>query len=260
VVLVLGENESVCREGWGEEHRGDRDSLDLPGRQEELARRILALGRPTAALLLNGRPLAVSFLAENCPALMEGWYLGQEGGAAFADALFGDVNPGGRLPITIPRSVGQIPAYYNHKPSRNRSYVWTETSPLYPFGHGLSYTVFRYGAPSLTPDRVAPDGSTVLRVEVTNAGERAGDEVVQLYIRDRIGSVTRPVKELKGFARITLGPGETRAVEFVIGPDLLAFYGPGMRRIVEPGEFDLMVGGSSADVQTVTLTVEPAAS
>ena len=219
-------------------------------------RAVAALGKPVVVLLINGRPLAVNFLAEHIPGIFEGWYLGQEGGAAFADALFGDVNPGGKLPITFPRSVGQIPAFYNHKPSRNRSYLFAESAPLFPFGHGLSYTTFQYGTPRLSAEKIPSGGSATLSVEVTNAGARAGDEVVQLYIRDCVSSVTRPVMELKGFARITLQPGETRTVEFAIAPAQLSFLDRQMRRTVEPGAFEIMVGGSSADVQTVTLEVE----
>ncbi len=257
VLLVIGENESVCREGWSESHRGDRDSLDLPGRQEELVRAVAATGIPAVALLINGRPLAVNYLEEQIPAILEGWYLGQEGGIAFADALFGDINPGGKLPITFPRSTGQIPAYYNHKPSRVRSYLFSDSGPLFPFGYGLSYTTFRYGKPQLSNDHINPDGRTTLSVDVTNAGRLVGDEVVQLYIRDCVSSVTRPVKELKGFRRITLQPGETRTVEFAITPAELSFFDIRMRRVVEPGAFEIMVGTNSVDVQTAMLEVEP---
>ncbi len=153
VLLVIGENETVCREAWGENHLGDRDSLDLPGRQNELVQAVVETGVPMVALLINGRPLSVNYVAEHVNALFEGWYLGQEGGTAFADVLFGDVNPGGKLPITFPRSVGQLPAYYNHKPSARRSYLWAEKTPLFPFGHGLSYTTFEYKNLQVTPAR-----------------------------------------------------------------------------------------------------------
>jgi beta-glucosidase len=258
VVLAIGENESVCREGWSETHRGDRDSLDLPGRQEDLVEALLATGTPVVVLLINGRPLAIPRVVESVPAVFEGWYLGQEGGTAFAEALFGDVNPGGKLPITFPRSTGQIPAYYNHKPSRNRSYLFADGGPLFPFGHGLSYTTFQYGKPALSPARIRADGTTVLSVEVTNAGRRAGDEVVQMYIRDCVSSVTRPVKELKDFRRISLPPGGTRKVEFTVSAAQLSFLDLDMRRVVEPGIFDIMVGTNSVDLQTVQLEVVPA--
>ncbi len=255
VLLVLGENESTCREGWSAEHLGDRDTLDLPGRQDDLARAVLATGTPVVVLLLNGRPLSVVELAERAPAILEGWYLGQETGSAVADVLFGDVNPGGKLPITFPRSVGQLPAFYNHKPSARRGYLFHSNAPLFPFGHGLSYTTFAYGNLRVTPERIAPDDQAVVRVDVTNTGKRAGDEVVQLYLRDQVSSVTRPVMELKGFRRITLQPGETLTVEFGLGPEQLQFLDTQMQWVVEPGLFDVMIGGSSAQVQTVVLEV-----
>lgn len=255
VLLVLGENEATCREGWSAAHLGDRDTLDLPGRQDDLARVVLATGTPAVVLLLNGRPLSIVELAESAPAILEGWYLGQETGTAVADVLFGDVNPGGKLPITFPRSVGQIPAFYNHKPSARRGYLFHSNAPLFPFGHGLSYTTFAYDNLRVTPQQIAPDGAAVVRVEVTNTGRRAGDEVVQLYLRDQISSVTRPVKELKGFRRITLQPGETQTVEFTLTPEHLQFLDADMQRTVEPGLFDVMVGGSSSDLATITLEV-----
>jgi beta-glucosidase len=256
-ILVIGENETVCREAWGEGHLGDRDSLELPGRQDELARRVVETGVPVVVLLINGRPLSVNQIVEQASAVFEGWYLGQEGGKAFADALFGDVNPGGKLPITFPRSVGQIPAYYNHKPSARRSYLWAEKTPLFAFGHGLSYTTFKYNDLQVSPAKIKPDGTAKVRVEVSNTGKRSGDEVVQMYIHDVLTErVTRPVKELKGFRRITLEPGESRTVEFSISANEMAFLNEKMERVVEPGVFEVMVGGSSADVQTVLLEVK----
>ena len=256
VLLVIGENESVCREAWSERHRGDRDTLDLPGRQDELVRKVVETGVPVVALLINGRPLSVNFVAEKINAFFEGWYLGQEGGAAFADALFGDVNPGGRLPISFPRSVGQLPAYYNHKPSADRSYLWADSTPLFPFGYGLSYTSFEYENLQVTPEKIKPDGQAFVSVEVTNTGKHGGDEVVQLYIRDVITeNVTRPVKELKGFQRITLQPGQRRMVEFRLTPEHLSFLNETMQRVVEPGVFEIMVGRSSTEVQTLKFEV-----
>jgi beta-glucosidase len=255
-LLVIGENESVCREAWSASHLGDRDTLDLPGLQNELVEAVIGTGVPTVVLLLNGRPLSINYAAEHANAVLEGWYLGQEGGTAFADVLFGDVNPGGRLPITFPRSVGQLPAYYNHKPSARRGYLFTDKAPLFPFGHGLSYTTFRYENLRLEPAKVPVDGKAAVCVEVTNTGQRAGDEVVQLYIRDLVTNlVTRPVKELKGFRRITLQPGETQTVRFEVGPAQLAFWNEEMKRVVEPGEFEIMVGGSSAELSVVKLDV-----
>lgn len=257
VLLVLGENESVCREAWSEKHLGDRDSLDLPGRQSDLVRAILATGKPTVALLLNGRPLSVGELVEGVNALFEGWYLGQEGGAAFADALFGEINPGGKLPITFPRSVGQLPVYYNHKPSRQRSYLFVDSTPLFPFGYGLSYTRFQYANLRLTPSKIGPTDTVTVSVEVTNVGQRSGDEVVQLYVHDLLsGLVTRPVKELRGFRRITLEPGETQTVHFTLTPADLSFLNENMERVVEAGLFEIMVGGNSQEGLTALLEVE----
>lgn len=257
VLLVLGENESVCREAWSEKHLGDRDSLDLPGRQNELARAIIEIGKPTVVLLLNGRPLSVNYLVERANAIFEGWYLGQEGGTAFADVLFGEVNPGGKLPITFPRSVGQLPAYYNHKPSRQRSYLFHDSTPLFPFGYGLSYTTFRYANLRLLPPKIKPTDSVTVSVEVTNTGSREGDEVVQLYVRDLLSEmVTRPVKELKGFRRITLQPGETQTVHFTLTPAALSFLNEHMERVVEPGQFEIMVGGNSVEGLSAILEVE----
>jgi beta-glucosidase len=256
VLLVIGETESICREGWSDNHLGDRDTLDLPGRQDDLLRAVVATGVPTVGLLINGRPLSANYAAENLNALFEGWYMGQEGGTAFASALFGDVNPGGKLPITIPRSVGQLPVFYNYKPSARRGYLFNSNAPLFPFGHGLSYTTFRYENLRISPTQIKPSGKAMVSVDVTNSGTRTGDEVVQLYIRDlETNLVTRPVKELKGFRRITLQPGETQTVEFNVGTEALSYLNEHMQCIVEPGLFDVMVGGSSADVQTVSLEV-----
>jgi len=252
-LLVLGGNEQTSREGWSVEHLGDRDSLELVGRQNDLARAVLAAGKPTVVLLINGKPLSVNYLAENVPAILEGWYLGEETGHAVADVLFGDYNPAGRLPITFPRTVGQVPVYYNHKPSARRGYLFASREPLFAFGHGLSYTTFRYDNLRVVPERIGPDGKAVASVEVTNTGSRAGDEVVQLYIRDQVSSVTRPVKELKGFRRVGLKPGQTRKVEFEIGFEELAFYNEDMKRVVEPGAFDVMAGPSATELKTARL-------
>lgn len=256
VLLAFGENESICREGWSQNHLGDRDDLNLAGRQEDLLRAIVATGKPTVGVLINGRPLSVNYAAENLNGLFEGWYMGQEGGTAFADILFGDVNPGGKLPITFPRSVGHLPVFYNHKPSARRGYLFNDNTPLFPFGYGLSYTTFTYSAPRLTAAKIRPGGKTTVSVDVTNSGTRSGDEVVQLYIHDlATNMVTRPVKELKGFRRITLQPGETQTVEFVITPEKLSYLNENMQSIVEPGLFDIMLGTSSVDLQTISLEV-----
>jgi beta-glucosidase len=254
-VLVLGGNEGTCREGWWFHHIGDRDDLNLLGRQEELVRAVLETGTPTVVVLINGRPLTINFVAENAPAILECWYLGQGTGAAVAGVLFGDVNPSGKLPITFPRSVGGLPVYYYHKPSAKRGYLFSTTEPLYPFGHGLSYTTFAYDNLRVQPQQIIPDGEALVQVEVTNIGERAGDEVIQLYIHDQVGSVTRPVKLLKGFRRIHLEPGKTQTVEFALTAEKLACLDQEMTWQVEPGLFDVMVGGSSEQLDTVTLEV-----
>jgi beta-glucosidase len=245
-ILAIGENEGVCREGWAKDHLGDRDSLDLPGRQAELVKALVATGKPVVVMLINGRPLSIVDVAARVPAILEGFYLGQETGTAVADVVFGDANPGGKLPITFPRNVGQLPAYYYQKPTAKRGFLFSDSTPLFAFGHGLSYTTFRYDAVRVSPARIGVAGETEVLVDVTNTGGRAGDEVVQLYVRDSLASVTRPVKELKGFERITLVPGERRTVRLRLAATDLSFLDREMRRVVEPGLFEVMVGGSSA--------------
>lgn len=258
IVLAIGGNEQTSREAWALNHLGDRADLEMVGRQDELVNAIAALGKPVIAFLFNGRPLAVRNLVEKVPVIFECWYLGQETGQAVAEVLFGEVNPGGKLPITIPRSVGHIPAYYNYKPSARRGYLFESVAPLFAFGFGLSYTQFRFDKPWLEKSMMRMNESTRVFVEVTNTGSRAGDEVVQMYIRDKVSSVTRPVKELKGFQRLTLAPGESKMVALDITPEHLAFYDIDMNYVVEPGEFEIMVGNSSRDqdLQKILLTVE----
>ncbi|MGO8674531.1 MAG: glycoside hydrolase family 3 N-terminal domain-containing protein [Limisphaerales bacterium] len=258
IVLAIGGNEQTSREAWGLKHMGDRTSLDLVGRQDELVDAMLSTGKPVIALLFNGRPLSISHLAKKVPVIFECWYLGQECGRAVADVLFGDVNPGGKLPISIPRSVGHLPVFYNHKPSARRGYLWDDVSPLFPFGFGLGYTTFKLENLRLEKKTIARKGSTRVLVDVTNTGRRAGTEVAQLYVRDLVSSVTRPVKELKGFQKVGLQPGETKTVIFDITPKSLAFYDLDMNYVVEPGEFEVMVGNSSRDedLQRTILTVE----
>jgi beta-glucosidase len=256
IVMVLGDNEQTSREAWADNHLGDRASLDLVGQQEDLARAIFALGKPTVVVLLNGRPLSVNLLAEKADALIEGWYLGQETGSAVADVLFGRENPGGKLPVSIARHVGQLPIFYNHKPTARRGYLFETTKPLYPFGFGLSYTTFDMSAPRLAQAAIGKAESVGVEVDVKNTGSRKGDEVVQLYVRDDFSSVTRPVLELRRFQRVTLQPGESRTVRFELKPDDLAFYGVDMKRIVEPGTFTISAGPNSVDLKATTLTVE----
>jgi len=254
-ILVVGENESTNREAWAENHLGDRDSLELLGAQNDLVKAVVETGKPVVVLLINGRPLSINYIAEKVPALLEGWYLGQEGGTAAANVLFGDVNPGGKLPITFPHTVGALPDFYNHKPSANRTYAFSTRKPLYPFGYGLSYTTFKFENVRVEPKQIATGGTAKVSVDVTNTGSREGDEVPQMYIHQRIASVTRPVLELKGFERVTLKPGEKKTVEFTITPDSLAMINADMHKVVEPGTFDVMVGPSSDQTTTAPLAV-----
>jgi beta-glucosidase len=257
IVLALGGNEQTSREAWSLKHLGDCASLDLPGRQEKLVEAMLGTGKPSIVFLFNGRPQSINSIARQVPVIFECWYLGQEGGRAVAEVLFGDYNPGGKLPITIPRSAGHLPAFYNYKPSARRGYLWEEASPLFPFGFGLSYTTFALRNLRLTKKRIRRHGSTQVLVDATNTGSRPGTEVVQMYIRDRVSSVTRPVKELKGFQKVSLPPGQTQTVALDITPESLAFYDVHMKYVVEPGEFEIMIGTSSRDedLQKVVLTV-----
>jgi beta-glucosidase len=248
-VLVMGQNEQLSREAWADNHLGDRMNLELVGAQMDLARAVLASGKPTVVVLIHGGPLAIPELAQKAPAILDGFYLGEETGTAVASVLFGDVNPAGRLPWSVPRHSGAVPAYYNHKPSAERPYLFETPGPLWAFGHGQSYTTFRYDPITLQPARITPSGQTTVSVNVTNTGKRKGDEVVQLYIHNFVASVTRPVKELRGFSRIHLEPGESKRVDFKLGPEELALFDRTMRRVVEPGMVDIMVGASSADLR-----------
>lgn len=254
VVLVVGETEDMSGEA------SSRAFLDLPGAQRELvmAVRRAAGDRPLAVVLMNGRPLALQWMHDSVPAILEAWYGGVEMGNAVADVLFGDANPGGKLPVTFPRTVGQVPLYYGYRRTGRPAHALNEYTskyedapwtPLYPFGHGLSYTRFRYGPMRLSTARMLPTDTLVVSVEVTNAGERAGDEVVQLYLQDRVAGVTRPVKELRGFERVPLRPGETRTVTFRLDVDDLAFWNAELRRVAEPGTFVAFVGTSSEQLQ-----------
>ena len=257
IVLAVGGNEQTSREAWNLKHMGDRTNLDLIGRQDELVKAMLATGKPVIAFLFNGRPLSINYVAENVPVIFECFYLGQETGHAVADVLFGDFNPGGKLPISFPRSAGHLPVFYNYKPSARRGFLFDDVSPLFAFGQGLSYTSFTITHPRLKQKRISVKGSTQVSVDVTNTGGRAGSETVQLYIRDLVSSVTRPVKELKGFQKVFLQPGQTKTVTLAITPNSLAFYDVRMKYLVEPGEFEIMVGTSSrdADLQKLILTV-----
>ena len=255
ILLVLGQNEQLSREAWADQHLGDRQKLDLIGEQNELARRLFATGKPVVVVLLNGGPLAATYLEANAPAIVEGWYLGQETGNAVADVVLGRANPGGKLPVSVPRSEGQLPIFYNHKPTSRRGYLFDSTAPLYPFGYGLSYTSFDVGAPRLAKATIGRDETVRVSVDVANTGRRGGDEVVQLYVRDDEATVTRPVLELKHFQRVTLQPGEKRTVTFDLKPADLAFWNVDMHRVVEPGTFTISAGNSSTALKAATLTV-----
>ncbi|MCB9301464.1 MAG: beta-glucosidase BglX [Lewinellaceae bacterium] len=258
VVLAIGEHKDMSGEATS------RATIRIPGQQEELARQLMATGKPVAVVLMNGRPLVMPWLAENAPALLECWWLGTQAGNAIADVLFGDYNPSGKLPISFPRLEGQIPIFYSHKNTGRpfdlnskwtSKYVDIPNSPQFPFGYGLSYTSFRYGKPQVDKTVFRRGQDVTLTVTVENTGRRAGEEVVQFYLRDLVGSVTRPVQELKGFQKIMLKPGERREIQFTLTENDLAFYTRTMQWAAETGSFDLMVGGSSDDVQSVRVTM-----
>jgi beta-glucosidase len=255
IILTLGDTEQTSREAWAKNHLGDRDSLDLVGEQQELFDALKKLGKPITVVLINGRPPTINKISVEANAILEGWYLGEQGGNAVADVLFGDVNPGGKLPVTFPRSVGQLPHTYNHKPSARRGYLFTEATPLYPFGYGLSYSKFEIGAPKLSTTKISKNGIVSVSVPVKNVSNRAGDETVQIYVRDKISSVTRSVMDLKAFKRVTLQPGAQKTLSFDLGPESFHFWNDKMERVVEPGEFEIMAGPNSVDLKKVTLTV-----
>lgn len=255
IVLFIGDTEQTSREGWADGHLGDRSSLDLVGEQNELFAALKALGKPIVTVLVNGRPPSYPAIAEQSDAILETWYAGEQQGNAIADALFGRTNPGGKLPVTVARNAGQLPNFYNYKPSARRGYLFSEVTPLYPFGFGLSYTNFTFGAPVLSASSIKSGEGVTVRVPVTNSGTMAGDEVVQVYLRDEVSSVTRPVKELVGFKRVPLKARETRQVDIPIRPDAFAFWNRDMKRVTEPGDFTFMVGPNSQDVQEVKLVL-----
>jgi beta-glucosidase len=258
-VLMLGEADTMSGEA------ASRSTLDLPGEQQRLLEAVVATGTPVVLVLMSGRPLAVSWAAEHVPAVVQAWFLGVETGHALADVLFGDVAPSGKLPVSVPRAAGQVPIYYDHKntgrpPSAQHytsKYIDLAGGPLFPFGHGLSYTAFRYAGLRLGATTITPKDSLAVRVDVTNTGQREGVEVAQLYVRDVVASVTRPVRALAGFRRVALKPGETRTVEFRLAPDQLGFYDRVMRFVVEPGTFEVFVGGDPMDGLEASFEVRP---
>ena len=251
-VVVLGEEPAIVGEGK------DRAHLGISDRQLDLIKAVVATGKPVVVLLNNGRPLCIPWVAAHVPAIVETWFSGEQGGLAIADILLGRINPSGKLPMTFPRSEGQIPFYYDHKPTSGHRYVDEADTPLFGFGHGLSYTQFRYSGLTVTPASIRPGAGADVAVTLTNTGAVAGAEIAQLYIRDVVASVTTPLLALKGFSRVALDPGESRTIHFTVGPDALAVWNREMKRVVEPGEFKLMVGSSAADIrQTDSLLVKP---
>ena len=242
-VVVIGENIKEVGEGK------DRSHLDLDESQMNLIKAVQATGKPVVAVLSNGRPLCINWVAENIPSILETWFLGESSGLAIADVLLGNVNPSGKLPMTFPRSTGQLPFYYNRKPTSSHRYVDELSTPLFYFGQGLSYTTFEYSNLKITPNQIPVNGTANVAITVKNTGTTEGTEVAQLYIRDVVGSVTTPIKSLRGFSRITLKPGEEKEIQFTLDSDALSLWNREMKRVVEPGKFKIMVGGSSDDIR-----------
>ncbi len=257
-IVVVGENEWQTDGRKGTSGEGfDAATLELTGLQEDLIEAVVATGTPTVVVLVNGRPLAARFVAESVPAVLEAWIGGEKGGRAVAEVLFGDINPSGKLPVTVPRHAGQLPVFYNAarakaywlKEGWGHSYVDIDPEPLFPFGHGLSYTSFEYSDLQMSQERIPADGSIEISVHIKNIGDCFGQEVVELYVQDVIGSVSRPLLELRGFRKVGLGPGRGETVRFVLGPEDLALYDRWLGRRVEPGEFRVLIGSSSKDIR-----------
>ncbi len=257
IIMAIGGNEHTAREAYfAGDSRGDRDDIDLIGDQNALADALLKLGKPTVAVLIHGRPLSPQLIASKCPAILDAFYPGEEGGHALARILFGDVNPSGKLPVTLVRNVGQLPGFYYQQPTgRFRNYVDSDSTPLFPFGHGLSYSNFEISEPRMQNSEASTGDKVNVTVEVRNTGNRDGQEVVQLYIRDEIASRARPIKLLRGFKKIALKAGETQQVEFTLGSDDFGFYDADGKLLLEPGRFQIMVGPNSEDLKTVALTL-----
>ncbi len=241
-----------------------RSSLDLPGVQEELVQAVIGAGKPTVVVLVGGRPLVIGTILRRAAAVVEAWHLGVETGNALADVVFGKYNPSGKLPVTFPRTIGQVPIYYNYKSTGrpyNDSVHYTSryfdlpSTPQLPFGFGLSYTTFTYGTPALSSHAIKAHENIVVRVDVKNSGARRGEEVVQLYLRDDFGSITRPVKELKAFRKLEFMPNETKSVEFTITPEMMSMYDLSMKRVIEPGTFTVYVGTNSVDCRQAEFEV-----
>ncbi|MDR1919034.1 MAG: glycoside hydrolase family 3 C-terminal domain-containing protein [Tannerellaceae bacterium] len=242
-IVVVGENVKVVGEGK------DRADINLDKLQLDVLKAVYETGKPTVAVLFNGRPLTINWIAEHIPAVVETWFSGEKGGLAIADVLLGYVNPSGKLSVSIPRSIGQIPFFYYHKPSSKHSYVDEKNTPLYAFGHGLSYTSFDYSDLQITPAEISAGEKATVKLSIRNTGEREGTEVVQLYIRDEIASVATPVKALKGFQRLTLQPGESKEIRFELSEEALWLWNREMKRLVEPGSFRILAGSASDDIR-----------
>ncbi len=255
IVLALGGNEQTSREAWSVNHMGDRADLDLFGMQNELIDELAKTGKPIIALVFGGRPLAYNNLVEKADVIFQCWYLGQETGIAIAKVLFGEYNPGGKLPISFPRSAGHVPVYYNHKPTARRGYLYNDVSPLFHFGYGLSYTRFDISNLKTDKQEYSLNDVIMISVDITNTGQQIGDEVVQLYINQPIRSVTRPVKELKDFKRVTLSPGESKTVTLTLDKEKLSFYDLNMKWTTEPGLVNIMVGSSSRDADLLNTQI-----
>lgn len=255
IVLAIGETVAFSREAWSETHLGDRSSLSLLGLQDDLIKELEATGKPIVAIIFGGRPLAINEVAKNIPSIIQAFYLGQETGTGLANILFGKVNPSGKLAVTIPKSVGELPAYYSRQPSRMRSYVYEDNKPLFPFGFGLSYTTYQYGKPVLDKKNISKTENIIVTIPITNTGKMEGDEIVQLYIRDLVSSGSRPIMELKDFTKVHLKPNETKNVTFIITPEKLMFYNYELQKVLESGDFKVMIGPNSTDVQTLDFTV-----
>jgi beta-glucosidase len=253
VILAIGDTEQTSREGFARTHLGDRTDLDILGEQNALLDAMKNLDIPGVVCAINGRPPSWPNVVENANAMLECWYAGQEGGTAIAETLFGLNNPGAKLPVSVVRSVGQIPYFYNVKPSAKRGYLFDDESPLFPFGHGLSYTSFEVGEPQVTNRKVKVGEDVVVTVDVRNTGKRRGDEVVQLYVRDEVASVTRPVKLLKAFERVTLEAGELRTLRFVLPSSAFAIWDEQMHEVVEPGVIGIMAGPDSENLRSVEI-------
>jgi beta-glucosidase len=255
IVLAIGDTEQTSREAFATDHLGDRTDIDILGEQNELFDALAALGKPVVVCAINGRPPSWPHIIGHANAILECWYPGQEGGTAIAEALFGVVNPGAKLPVSIVRNEGQIPYFYNHKPSARRGYLFDDAAPLFPFGHGLSYTTFDIGAPELAADSIVAGEPLELSVKVSNTGKFAGDEVVQVYLRDERASVAQPVKKLVAFKRVALEPGESTTVKFLLEPAVFAIWDIDMRETIEPGVFTIMAGPDSEQLKSVRLEI-----